>query len=416
MQTSTQDGAVFRQRMMPQGATARSPGSVGHALSRGPCWILAFVGEHTTAPVSPDPNRAAHSDAHTRMGAQDGCTPPRGCVHTRSGTDEPHQSGPARPPPLLLPSPRPLPLPCSGLGAGGWWLWMTEKASYDLVQTADRDALIGAAFAFRQIDPCDAGRTGVWCARACGRRASKTTRSAASRTRRRLFTAAGRGDPPRLLLVRRRREEHLPAMRQHQRMRGRGRGARPSARRPPLLVVRGSDIRGGGGEGGGVATPEARLGGEGAGGGGAGRTHSDAFSPELPERCCSSLSSARCAGPTTCGRRSVPPPNGRYGEIWGDMGRYGRRSVPPPSAALAAARGEGGAGGGGGSEEERRRRCRRRPPSRRVGGGGAYTRSVGNRTEMVERGQSAAVGPMVSESPSVRRASPRVAHLNLSHR
>mmetsp|Transcript_5593 Transcript_5593/g.17917 ORF Transcript_5593/g.17917 Transcript_5593/m.17917 type:complete len:138 (-) Transcript_5593:163-576(-) len=95
MQTSTQDGAVFRQRMMPQGATARSPGSVGHALSRGPCWILAFV----------------------------------------------------------------------GLGAGGWWLWMTEKASYDLVQTADRDALIGAAFAFRQIDPCDAGRTGVWTPR-----------------------------------------------------------------------------------------------------------------------------------------------------------------------------------------------------------------------------------------------------------
>mmetsp|Transcript_9878 Transcript_9878/g.29608 ORF Transcript_9878/g.29608 Transcript_9878/m.29608 type:complete len:106 (-) Transcript_9878:112-429(-) len=42
---------------------------------------------------------------------------------------------------------------------------MTEKASYDLVQTADRDALIGAAFAFRQIDPCDAGRTGVWTPR-----------------------------------------------------------------------------------------------------------------------------------------------------------------------------------------------------------------------------------------------------------
>ena len=82
MQTSTQDGAVFRQRMMPQGATARSPGSVGHALSRGPCWILAFVGEHTTAPVSPDPNRAAHSDAHTRMGARRMHAATGTCTHT----------------------------------------------------------------------------------------------------------------------------------------------------------------------------------------------------------------------------------------------------------------------------------------------------------------------------------------------
>ena len=54
---------------------------------------------------------------------------------------------------------------------------MTEKASYDLVQTADRDALIGAAFAFRQIDPCDAGRTGVWSPRlaSCERRLSTPT-------------------------------------------------------------------------------------------------------------------------------------------------------------------------------------------------------------------------------------------------
>jgi len=149
-------------------------------------------------------------------------------------------------------------------------------------------------------------------ARACGRRASKTTRSAASRTRRPAafsLGGAGAGRSTRLqqtkyrpssgdagtpapggasardvstsAAARRSCERRLftPAAvnrRQHQRMRGRDRGARPSAprrlplraapgevvlmasptairvARPPLLVVRGSDIRGGGGEGGGV--------------------------------------------------------------------------------------------------------------------------------------------------------------------
>lgn len=93
MKTSTQDGAVFRQRMMPEGATARSPGPVGHALSRGPCWILAFVGEHTTAPVSPDPNRAAHSDAHTRMGARRMHAATGTCTHTIRHT----RTAPVRP-------------------------------------------------------------------------------------------------------------------------------------------------------------------------------------------------------------------------------------------------------------------------------------------------------------------------------
>jgi len=41
-------------------------------------------------------------------------------------------------------------------------------------------------------------------------------------------------------------------------------------------------------------------------------------------------------------------------EIWGDMGRYGRRSVPPPSAALAGSEGRGRRG------RRRSRRSRRR--------------------------------------------------------
>ena len=125
----------------------------------------------------PLPSALTLTGPHTRMGALGWVlrTDARrhGDVHTHdharahTHTHEPHPVKPstAATKPLPLPSPRPLLLPRSGLGAGGWWLWMTEKASYDLVQTADRATFIGAAFASRQIDPCDAGRTGVWSPR-----------------------------------------------------------------------------------------------------------------------------------------------------------------------------------------------------------------------------------------------------------